>query len=154
MKTLFNLYLKLFHFWMHFPQKIRFLLVGGYNTLFSYVLFVLFVNFFGNETAQISLLAAYVISSVNNYLTQKFYVFNTRGDYWQEYIKCCSVWLASYGVNAVLLFLLMHLLHLNPYIGQLSAIVCVIVFNYVLLKHFAFDSSGLKRIKQLFTRWR
>ncbi len=154
MQMLLNLYLKLFHFWMRFPQKLRFLLVGGYNTLFSYVLFAVFVNFSGNETAQISLLAAYVISSVNNYLTQKFYVFNTRGHYWREYIKCCTVWMASYGVNAILLYLFMHFLGLNPYAGQFIAVIGVIVFNYVFLKHFAFNSRGLKHIKQLFTRGR
>ena len=154
MQTLIELYLKIFHFWMRFPQKIRFLLVGGYNTLFSYVLFALFVHFLGNEYAQFSLLAAYVLSSVNSYLTQKFYVFNTRGAYGQEYVKCCSVWMASYGVNALLLYVLMRLLHVNPYIGQFIAIFCVTVFNYVFLKHFAFHASGLKRIKQLFPRRR
>lgn len=139
---------------MRLPQKLRFLLVGGYNTVFSYVLFVLFVWFGGNSFAQTALFMSYVISAFNNYLTQKFYVFNTRGHYVEEFVKCCGVWIISYFLNAVFLFLFMHFTAVDPYLAEGLAVIGVIVFNYVLLKFFAFSPSGLKHIKQLFTHRR
>ena len=38
-----KLYRKIENRWFGLPQKIRFLLVGGFNTFLAYLLFVLFV---------------------------------------------------------------------------------------------------------------
>lgn len=156
MKKLIELYLKVFHFWMRFNQKIRFLLVGGYNTVFSYVLYALFLYCFETQV-QLSLFLSYALTSVHNYLTQKFFVFNTRGSYVKEYLKCVVVWALSYALNAALLGALTHVFEINPYAAQVLAQIVVIMFNYVFLKYFAFQSinrASFQKIKQLFTHGR
>lgn len=141
---------------MRLPQKLRFLLVGGYNTLFSYLLYMAFLYYF--ETwVQLSLFLSYLLSSVHNYLTQKFYVFNTRGSYVREYLKCVIVWVLSYGLNAAILGFLTHVCHINPYVAQIMSQIPVIVFNFVFLKYFAFqllNSTFFQQLKQLFTHGR
>ena len=39
-----KLYRKIENRWFGLPQKIRFLLVGGFNTFLAYLLFVLFIS--------------------------------------------------------------------------------------------------------------
>ena len=135
-KSIVVLHNKLFSLWIRLNQKVRFLLVGGYNTVFSYLLYVL-LYYFGLG-AQLSLFLSFVISSLNSYLTQKFYVFNTRGDYIKEYIKCLSTWVGSYFLNSFLLFVFMRFLGLNAYIAEFVALVLLTIYSFVALKYFAF----------------
>ncbi len=147
MKKLINLYLIIFRFWMRFPEKLRFLLVGGYNTVFSYLLYVLLLYLFERYLTafistslapQIALFLSFTLSSVNSYLTQKFYVFNTRGNYVSEYVRCLGTWGISYGLNAGLLWLFTVILSINPYFSQLLITIILTINSYVLLKYFAF----------------
>lgn len=120
---------------MKLPEKVRFLMVGGYNTTVSYLIYVAFV--FVGLGAQLSLLLSFFISSINSYFSQKIFVFATKGNYLKEYSKCLSTWVGSYLLNAVLLFLLM-LAGLNAYIAEFLALVILTVYSYVALKYFAF----------------
>ncbi|MBO7244285.1 MAG: GtrA family protein [Alphaproteobacteria bacterium] len=138
MKKLIELYLTVYQKWMQLPEKIRFLMVGGYNTAVSYIIYVLLV-FFGLG-AQMALLLSFFISSINSYFSQKFFVFATKGNYLKEYSKCLSTWVGSYILNAILLFLLMKT-GLNAYIAEFIVLVILTVYSYVVLKYFAFKDK-------------
>ena len=138
MKKLLELYLIVYHFWMRFPEKLRFVLVGGYNTVFGYLLFVCFVFLLTEKYSQIALLASYLLGSINSYLTQKYYVFATKNVSFKEYLQCVMTWMGSYVINAVLLYVLVDVLHFNVYAMQVLCLIICAVFNYVFLKHFVF----------------
>lgn len=138
MHKMIEWYFKLFHFWMKFPEKIRYLLVGGYNTVVSYALYALFLWMMGAVYEQIALFLSFVVSSLNSYWTQKIYVFGTKGNVRAEYAKCLGAWGISYGMNAVLLALFVRGLDINPYGAQFMALIIVTINSYLLLKHFAF----------------
>lgn len=138
MASICSLYQKVYSKWMTLPEKLRFVLVGGYNTVFSYVLYACFV--YCGMGAQAALALSFFISSFNSYFTQKFYVFNTRGNYVNEYTKCLSTWIGSYLLNALLLFLFMKL-GLNAYIAEFLVLVLLTVYSYVALKYFAFKEK-------------
>ena len=135
-KQVIHLYQNLFQHWMRLPQKIRFLLVGGYNTVFSYALYALFVYI--GMGAQVALLLSFAISSINSYVTQKIYVFATKGNYLTEYTKCLCTWAGSYVINAILLFIFMQAMGLNAYIAELIVLILLTIYSYVALKYFAF----------------
>lgn len=138
MKTLIDLYLRLFAFWMKFPEKIRYVLVGGYNTVISYLLYAWFLWLMNSEYEQVALFLSFIVSSLNSYWTQKIYVFNTRGNIKKEYIKCLISWGASYALNVILLFLFVKMIGMNPYVGQFFALILVTINSYLMLKKFAF----------------
>lgn len=143
-KEIVALYLIIFHFWMRFPEKIRFLLVGGYNTLISYLIYALICYCTLEKYPQMALFLSFIFSSPNSYLTQKFYVFNTRGNYVKEYFKCMISWTVGYGLNAVVLYGLL-LTGLNPYLAQFLAVTVITINNYLLLKYFAFSKKSAKQ---------
>ena len=121
MKKLIELYLSVYHFWMRFPEKLRYLLVGGYNTVISYGLYALFL--WGWDNPQKALFLSFIVSSVNSYWTQKIYVFGTKGN-------CKKVVLLA-------LFLKMHF---NPYGAQVLALALVTINSYLMLKYIAFQN--------------
>lgn len=143
MNKIKELYLKLFHFWMRFPEKIRYLLVGGYNTVISYALYALFLWGWGRP--QLALFLSFFISSVNSYWTQKIYVFNTRGNVLREYIRCLCSWGVSYLLNVALLEGLLWL-KWNEYFAQFIALAFVTINSYLMLKYIAFQNHKQKGV--------
>ena len=93
---------------------------------------------------QIALFLSFITSSVNSYVTQKFYVFNTPHVSFAEYARCVASWAVSYAINAGLLYVLTRILLLNPYITQGVLALVMAVLNYILLKYFAFRAKSKK----------
>lgn len=141
MKKLIDLYFKLFAIWMRFPQKIRYLLVGGYNTVVSYALYVLLLWLMGGLHEQLALLGSFLLSSINSFWTQKIFVFGTKGHARWEYIKCLMSWGASYTLNVVLLAVFVDGFHMNAYMAQFIALILVTINSYLMLKRFAFKEK-------------
>jgi putative flippase GtrA len=123
------------------PEKLRFLLVGGFNTVVSYLMFVGFTYWFGANYYQLSLVLAWMLSSVISFSTQKIFVFCTKGKWLKEYCKCCMSWMVAYLINAGMLELVVRVIGWNVYIGQGVAIVITTVVTYILFKKFAFKRS-------------
>lgn len=139
------MYKKVKTFWFNISDKIRFLLVGGFNALCSYLIYAGLLYFIlGEKYYQISLALAWIISSVISFTTQRNLVFRGKGNLFKEYTKCCMTWFFSYLLNAFLLWLLVQKLLVNPYLAQVIATGFCAVFNYLLFKTFAF-SKGVSR---------
>lgn len=127
--------------WFNFPEKIRFLLVGGFNTVVSYLMFAGFIFILGELRCQLSLVLAWILSSFISFSTQKIFVFQTKGNWCREYVKCLLTWSIGYLINAGTLELFVKVLHLNVYIGQAVSILLTTVITYLLFKHFAFKGE-------------
>ena len=129
--------LYLFEKWLQLPEAMRFVLVGGWNTLFSYALYVLILWFMDSLYPQTALFISFVLSTFQSYITQKIFVFHTKGNYIKEYSKCLGAWCINYFLNAFLLSVFLHV-KVNPYIGQLWATIIITISNYMMLKYIAF----------------
>ncbi len=129
---------KIFKFWFKQPEKLRFLLVGGFNTVVSYLMFFGFIKILGINEYQLSLFLSWVISSIISFFTQKIFVWQTVGNYIKEYIKCLISWSLGYFINAIILEIFVKFLHLNARIGQVFAIFITTIFTYILFKKFVF----------------
>ena len=141
MKFLINIFWKTWNFWFSLPDKIRFLLVGGFNATVQYLLYICFLYFGSEDKYQISLILSWIISSFSSFATQKIFVFCTKGkfiDWVKEYIKCIGVWIISYAINAIILEILVNYFAINPYLSQIIAIACTTITSYILFKYFAF----------------
>lgn len=135
------LYDALFDFWMRFNEKIRYLLVGGFNTVVYYMIFAVLTLYFGEQYGQFMLFVAFILCSFVSFFTQKVFVFNTVGDVLKEYPKCLLTWAIGYAINAALLWGCVHFLGINVYVGEVISLATSTVVTYILLKHFAFQRS-------------
>lgn len=130
---------------MTWPEKIRYILVGGYNTVVSYALYALFLWLWGHP--QLALFLSFLISSLNSYWTQKIYVFATRGNYLKEYIKCLFCWGIGYLLNTGILQSLIWM-GTNPYLAQGIALALVAVGSYLMLKYLAFQNHKKRKTNE------
>ncbi len=125
------------------PQKIRFLLVGGSNTGISYLLFVALLYLLGEAHYQISLALAWFFSSFISFTMQKIFVFQSKGAWFSEYVRCLATWGVAYAINAGVLELSVQYAHIPPYMAQFFALALTTVITYFLFKHFAFKPKDL-----------
>ncbi len=126
------------NYWFNLSDKIRFLFIGGVNAGISYVIYSLSVFILGENSYQISLALAWLISSITSFTTQRLFVFNVPGNIIKQYLKCCTTWVFSYLINAFLLEVFVQKLHMNVYLAQIFATLIAAGFTYVLFKKFAF----------------
>ena len=141
MKLLIKIFWVVWNFWFTLPDKIRFLLVGGFNATVSYLMYVGFILLLGEEKYWLSMTLAWIFSSFVSFATQKIFVFCTKGtlkDWVKEYVKCVGVWIVAYFINVVMLEVFVQLAQINVYLAQFLAIVCTTISSYILFKYFAF----------------
>ena len=128
-------------FWFNLDDKIRYLIVGSFNAGVCYLIYAFTCFILGDKAYQTALALAWALSSVISYITQRFLVFEGKGVWYKEYIKCCITWFFSYLINAGLLEFTVKYLHLNVYLAQLISNFTAAVFTYILFKTFAFRRS-------------
>ena len=130
---------KIKNFWFDLSDKLRFIFVGGFNFVVSYLIYSGLLYFFlGESHYQTALVLAWVISSIVSFTTQRFLVFPVRGNLFKQYFKCCITWFFSYLINAFLLEMLVSRAHINPYLSQILATAGCAMFTYIMFKVFAF----------------
>lgn len=130
-----------FELWFKLPRKIRFLIIGCFNALVSYGFYILFCLLLGTSKYQIALVLAWIFSSVISFTVQKKFVFQSKGNPFKEYAKCCISWSISYFINALFLEITVQFFKLNVFVGQIVSTLTAAVFTYVLFRNFAFKKT-------------
>ena len=128
------------NFWFKLSDKFRFAIIGCVNAAFCYLLYATFINFLGKGYYQPALALAWTISSITSFITHKYLVFRTRGKLLKEYLKCCSTWLISYFLNALILEFLVSIIKINVYMSQIIAPAIAGIFTYFMFKKIAFKN--------------
>jgi putative flippase GtrA len=123
-------------------QQVRYLLVGGWNTLFGYGVYALLYGLLHRHVSYILLLVpANIISITQNYFGYKFIVFRTKGNYLREYFKTYLVYGVAFLINLPLLPLLHEVAGLPVLGAQAVAMAVTVVLSYFFYKYFAFSTA-------------
>lgn len=124
-------------------QKIRYLLAGGWNTLFGYLVGVGLYKILHahTQTLYIALLANTICISMS-FLTYKLFVFRTSGRWIEEYLKNCTVYSGAALISSLLLWVFVDLLSISIYIAQALVIISTVFISYTGHSRFTFKKRG------------
>src|SRR3989338_5358541 len=112
-------------------EKINYLLVGGWNTVFGYLAFAaLYFLFRQNLHYMVLFIISNILSITNAYIGYKVFVFKTKGNYLKEYMRFYVVYGAAMALNFVLLPLAVELLRISPVIAQGGLVFVNVIFSY------------------------
>ncbi len=134
---LWGIYKKIENFWFKINQKIRFLLVGGFNTVFAYGVFA-FLFAFIKLPYLWALIVQYFITINVSVLTMRYYVFRSEGNFLTEYCKAWSVYILMFIFNSVALSFLVEICHITELYAQALYLTISTILTYVLHKYFSF----------------
>ena len=121
-------------------QRIRFLFVGGLNTIFGYGIYALLVY------TGLNIYVANVISTVlgigHSYLWNRFYTFKSKDKALGEIFRFITVYLISFAISNVILFVFVTKLGVNKYLGGLFNLVCTTLISWFGHKYFSFKGDN------------
>ncbi len=135
--SLFELYKKIEDIWFKIPEKIRFLLVGGFNTVVSYLIFAFLYKVVGLHY-NVALPVQYMITVNMSILTMRYYVFRSKGDFLKEFTKAWSVYIFMFFFNAAMLNLFVQIMGLPPLLAQALYLTISTVVTFILHKYLSF----------------
>jgi putative flippase GtrA len=123
-------------------QKFKYLLIGFYNTIFGYLIFVLFFYYFA-EIVNHSLLLGicHLIGATNNFFSYKTFVFKIRDSNLKNYIRFNLVYLFIYIINLVIFLTLTKILNWNIYLSQGLIVILIAILGYILNKNYSFSNK-------------
>ena len=131
-----------------FLEFIRYALVGGFNTVFGYSIFVLLNWSFtglGSYSYMYAAVLANLIAVTVAFLAYKWFVFRTSGNYLAEWVRCVGVYGSSIVIGLVGLPILVPILRRNlqkpelaSYIAAALMTVVTMVFSFVGHKNISF----------------
>lgn len=127
--------------WFKIHDAIRYLIMGTINAGIAYLIFVIALAILGKSHYQLCVALQWGLSTFTSYINQKFFVFNTRGNYIKEYCKCFTTWAVGYVLNAFIIEIMVKYTTINIYISEAFAMVIVAVFTYLIFKFICFKKE-------------
>lgn len=141
--------LSLSDFMVKHQVKFRFLVVGIWNTVFGYLVFIGFDSLFTPVFQQryVSYMSASVLSNsiavINAYIFHKFFTFQSKikgiGIVF-EFLRFTSTYIVTFFLSLFFLPLFVEILKLSPKIAGALVIVCCTVISYVGHLKFSFKN--------------
>lgn len=124
-------------------DKLRFLVVGVWNTLFSIaVLWVLdrVIPYSPDSLLQKEavLVVSWVVSVTQNFFTFKILVFRTRGNWLREYGRMYVTYAATFALQSTMALAISQSFDLSVFWATLPTVVVVTIGSYFGHKRFTF----------------
>lgn len=125
-----------------YSRKIRYLLAGGWNTLFGYSTGVALYYSLSNYLHLIEIaLLANAIAITMAFLSYKLFVFQTQGNWLREYFRSYLV----YGVMALfgiaLLWIMVDGFDTPFWLAQAIVVVATVIISYISHSRFTFKAN-------------
>lgn len=134
-----KLYRKSLSLWFKISRPIRFLLVGGFNTTVSFVLFGILIYF--QTPYALALIICYAVGINLSVQTMKTFVYQSRQTAWPEYARGWLVYLSAYAVNYIFLYVCIDVFNLGAIFSQAFYTVISSFILYKLHKYFTFKQT-------------
>ncbi|MEI3866053.1 GtrA family protein [Microbacterium sp. CCNWLW134] len=130
--------------------EVRYLVFGGLNTAFSYLLFSLCLLALHAWSVPgdyaIAITFSWLVSNLTSFLLQRRFVFRGTGRPVREFIKFTSVTFGSFLANLGLSWFSAEVLGFDSatekLVSQLVVTVVLVVITYVLHRSFSFRKTG------------
>jgi len=114
-------------------KQLRFLLIGGLNFLWGLASYPALYWALGPlKLHYMAVLgAAYLINTAVAYLSQKYFVFKTSGNFGKEFAKFLSLQVAIFAINSLVLPVAVEVFKVQPVIAQTLFALLLAVVSFV-----------------------
>ncbi len=123
-------------------ETFRFLVIGAYNTAFSYAAFAGIYLLLHTRVHYLAIVViAHVLAITNSFFGHKFLTFRAEGHLLADYLRFNLTNLGAVVVGLVGMPLMVEVGHLHPLVSQAALIALTMVGTYVLHKRVSFRRS-------------
>lgn len=124
-------------------EKFRFLLVGGFNTGFSFLIFSTLTLALKAipQGYMIALVVSQIVSNFVAFYLHRKVTFRVKGQVVKDFIRFTMINIVSYVINLIALPVLVTFGHINPISAQLLILIVTTIISFVGHKFFSFRRS-------------
>ncbi len=123
---------------------IRYLIAGGYNTVFGFAVFTGLFILLESDLHYLGIaIITQIISITNSYIVYRVFVFKSRGKIINEYFRIYIVYGISFILGIALLTLLVEFAGLHPVLAQFFVIIITVIVSYIGNRRFTFNQRYL-----------
>ena len=123
---------------------IRYLIAGGYNTVFGFAVFTGLFFLLESDLHYLGIaIITQIISITNSYIVYRVFVFKSRGSIINEYFRIYIVYGISFILGIALLTLLVEFAGLHPVLAQFFVIIITVIVSYIGNRRFTFNQRYL-----------
>lgn len=127
-------------------EKLRYLAVGGWNTLAGCAIFALFYFLLADRMHYLAIaVLSHVVAVGNAWISYRRLVFRSRAPLLPEYLRFNVSSLTVLAANIALLWLLVDAAGLHPITSQVFAVVFTVIAGYLIHKRFSFRDRTFDR---------
>ena len=123
-------------------EQLLYLIVGGWNTLFGYLIWALLQYLLHDYLYYLVILVlAWFPAVLNAYFGYRIFVFRSKGKIWRELPRFSLVYVGTLITGLIALPILLHVLPFSIYVTQGLYTVVVVGCSYVAHKFFSFGGG-------------
>lgn len=124
-------------------EKIRYLIIGAFNTFFGYSVFAVLWMLWGRSLHYIVILSlSHVLSVTCAFFGYRIFVFRKKGGGWGDFFRFNMVYIGAFAFNIVVLPILIEGIHLHPLVAQALVVGLTVVASYILHRRFSFKTNN------------
>lgn len=120
-------------------EILKFIIVGGINTLNYYVVYLLLLKLFHIEY-MISHITGFIVAFVISYYLNCYFVYRVKPT-WRKFISFPITQLVNVSLQTVLLYVFVSWLNLSAEIAPFAGLIITIPITFVLSKWILKDSN-------------
>ena len=122
-------------------QLIKYLMVGGWNTLFGILFYTMLIKLFGEEHYLLLSIFSNIVAISQSYTSYKIIVFKTKGHILKEYIKCYGVYGITFLAGLVLMYIFVDKLSISAVASNIVVTLLLTIISYLGHRNFTFHNS-------------
>ena len=124
-------------------QRIRFVIVGGINTVVGYGTFAFMI--FTNTHYLVANICSTMVGIICSYMLNKYFTFRSCNKSIMEICRFISVYLFSFAVGNLVLLVTVEWMRLTPYLAGGINLVTTTIISWFGHKYFSFKNNGERR---------
>ena len=125
-------------------RPLRYLIIGGWNTVFGVAFFTFLYLVFGDVLGYIAVLTiAQIVAVIQSHATQRIFVWKSHGHYFGELARFSAVYVGIYVANVLLLVLSADVLGLPVLPAQWVIGLSLVIPAYFVQRSWAFRSDSV-----------
>lgn len=121
-------------------EKFRFLMVGGFNTFFGFLIFTGLTLSLKTvpHGYMIGLVVSQIVSNFVAFYLHRKVTFRVKGQLVKDFIRFTMINMVSYAINLIILPILVNVGHMNPISAQFLILIVTTTISFVGHKFFSF----------------
>ena len=128
--------------WWQRDARLRFFVIGGWNTAFGYACYVALYALAGRRIDYLVIgVLAHVVAMLNAFTLHRVFVFRSRGPLLADFVRFNLSQVLVFAFGLAGLWCLVSLMRIEPVVAQALVTLAAVALSFLMHRHFTFRDA-------------